>query len=324
MAERSVEAARAADAAAARTPASRALRRSPRLGQRPSLTSPVVPLIAHARPTMLPWILGIVVFGYAFTHWDQGLYLVAPGQLGILLAAWTSGHVGTLWLNAALDGDERGVVFARGAPVPRGVGLAGYAALAFALGLAAMLRPPVAVCVLAAVALAVLYSHPSVAWKGHALGGPLVNLLGYGWLSPLAGSLVASGVVTGRLLLTLGLWSLWLLGAYLSAQAFQEDDDRRRGYRTLVATRGPAVTLGVARWAMNLAILGALLATLGGLFPRLTLFAYPAFLAADRWMRRWQRQPGGGGPSWAVGLFRRMLLGGLGVFALAWFDYWFG
>jgi len=74
---------------------------------------------------------------------------------------------------------------------------------------------------------------------------------------------------------------------------------------------------------MGAAILGALALTLVGVYPRLTLLAYPGFLAGDAWMARWQRAPGGGGPGWAVGLFVRMLLAGLAVFALAWVDYWF-
>ncbi len=291
----------------------------------PPVPAPLTPaaLVTHARLRLLPWILGIVLFGYGFAHWDRDLYLVRPGALGIVLVAWSLGHVGTLWLNAALDRDQEAAVFARARPVPRGLDRAAYAALALAVGASVAAGPRAMACVIASALLSVAYSHPRLGCKGHPLGGPLVNGLGYGLLSPLAGATVAPGPPTPRLLVTLALWSTWLLGAYFAAQAFQEKEDRARGYRTLVVTHGPAVTLRVARRLMGAAILGALALTLVGVYPRLTLLAYPGFLAADAWMARWQRAPGGGGPGWAVGLFVRMLLAGLAVFALAWVDYWF-
>jgi 1,4-dihydroxy-2-naphthoate octaprenyltransferase len=279
---------------------------------------------ALARPRLLPWMLGIVLFGYGFVHWDQSLYLVAPGGLALLLVAWSLGHAGTMWLNAALDREEDGVLFARPVPVPAIAPGAAYLALAAALAVAAAVSPRAALCVGGCALLAVAYSHPRLAWKGHPLAGPLVNVLGYGILSPLAGATVATATVSARFAVTLALWSLWLFGAYLAAQAFQEDDDRRRGYRTFVVEHGPAVTLRVARRAMNGAVLGALGLTIAGVYPRWTLLAYPGFVLADRWMARWQRAPRGGGPRWAAGLFQRMLGGGLAVFALAWLEYWFG
>ncbi len=290
------------------------------------LAAPLTPaaLVTHARLPLLPWILGIVLFGYGFVHWDRDLYLVRPGALGIVLVAWSLGHVGTLWLNAALDREEAAAVFARARPVPAGLARAAFVALALAVGVATAAGARATACVVASALLAVAYSHPRLAWKGHPLGGPLVNGLGYGLLSPLVGATVAPGAPTLRLLGTLGLWTVWLMGAYFAAQAFQEADDRRRGYRTLVVTHGSAATLRVARWLMDAAILGSLALTVAGVYPRLTLLAYPGFVFADAWMVRWQREPDGGGPRWAVGLFVRMLLAGLAVFALAWVDYWFG
>lgn len=276
-----------------------------------------------ARPRSLPWMLGIVLFGWGFAHWDQLLYLRRPDALLGLLLAWALGNTGTMWLNAALDHDASAVLFAPATRVPAPTATAAYLALVAAFGLGAVTAPAALLGLGGCALLAVLYSHPRVAWKGHPLAGPAVNAIGYGLLSPLAGALVATPVITPRMLVTFALWSLWMLGAYFSAQAFQQEEDAARGYRTLVVTHGPALVLHVARWCMNGAILAALALTLVGVYPRLTLLAYPWFLVSDAWMRRWQRQPSGGDASWATGLFRRMLLGGLAVFGLAWVDYWF-
>jgi 4-hydroxybenzoate polyprenyltransferase len=228
-----------------------------------------------------------------------------------------------MWLNAALDREESGAVFALHGPVPSHVGMAGYAALTGSVGLASLTNWIALGCVVGAALLAVLYSHPRIAWKGHPVLGPTVNVVGYGLLSPLAGWSVANAPMSPRTALTFALWSLWLLGAYFSAQAFQQHDDQRRGYRTLVVTHGPTTTLRAARWCMNGAISVTMGLTIAGVYPRLTLLAYPTFWVADRWMVQWQRQPGGGGPEWATGLFVRMLSGGLFLFALAYIDYWF-
>ncbi len=276
-----------------------------------------------SRPRLVLWMLGIVLFGYAFAHWDQLLVAEAPVDLALLLAAWTLGNAGTMWLNAALDREESSAVFAREAPIPAAVHVAGYVALSGSVALAVTTNWIATGCVAGCALLAILYSHPRTAWKGHAVLGPTVNVVGYGILSPLAGWSLAGAPMSTRAGLTFALWSVWLLGAYFSAQAFQQGDDRRRGYRTLVVTHGPAATLRAARWCMNGAIAATLAITLAGVFPRLTLLAYPSFLIADRWMVRWQQQPAGGSPEWAAGLFIRMLGGGMFVFALAYVDYWF-
>ncbi len=289
----------------------------------PKGTAAIRALWRLSRPRLALWMLGIILFGYAFAHWDQLLVAQGPIELALLLASWTLGNAGTMWLNAALDREESSAVFASSTPIPRHVDRAGYAALAAAVGLAATTNWLATACVGGCSALAILYSHPRSAWKGHPILGPLVNVVGYGILSPLAGWSLAGVPVSTRAAVTFGLWSLWILGAYFSAQAFQETDDRRRGYRTLVVTQGPAATLRVARWCMNGAIVGTLLLTLAGVYPRLTLLAYPSFLLADRWMARWQREPNGGSPDWATGLFVRMLSGGLLLFGLAYVDYWF-
>jgi 4-hydroxybenzoate polyprenyltransferase len=268
-------------------------------------------------------MLGIVLFGYGFAHWDQLLVAQSPVGLATLLGAWTLGNAGTMWLNAALDREESAAVFARDVAIPASVHIAGYLALAAAIALAATTNWLATGCVTGCALLAILYSHPKTAYKGHPLLGPVVNVVGYGILSPLAGWSLAGASMSPRTAITFALWSVWLLGAYFSAQAFQEDDDRRRGYHTLVVTHGPAATLRAARWCMNAAIAVTLILTLVGVYPRLTLLAYPTFLVADRWMVRWQQQPAGGGPEWATGLFVRMLSGGLLLFGLAYVDYWF-
>jgi 4-hydroxybenzoate polyprenyltransferase len=171
--------------------------------------------------------------------------------------------------------------------------------------------------------LAVLYSHPATAWKGRPILGPLVNLLGYGLLSPLAGWAVVEGPWGARAVLVWLLSALGVLGCYFAVQAFQQDEDRARGYATLVATHGPRAALTAARLCIGAGLLGGLTLAALGWLPRILLLAAPLGFWTDDWLRRWARQPGGGNERWARGLALRLLACALAGIALAYADYFY-
>jgi len=244
-----------------------------------------------------------------------------PWNLVPVLLAWSLLHAGTLWLNAAVDRDEGEVLMGRSVPPPQGTAVAGYAALAGCVALAAVAGPWVLASAAVCAVLAVLYSHPAVMWKGHPLGGPVVNLVGYGLLSPMAGYAVARVPVTARSLSVWVLVALGILGTYFAAQAFQQEEDAARGYRTLVATHGPKAPLWAARVCIGLAMAGGLALAAVGWLPRGCLVVAPGWWVLDRWMIRWLDQPGGGDATWALGFTRRLLWAGLlGLGAASW-DY---
>jgi 4-hydroxybenzoate polyprenyltransferase len=275
-----------------------------------------------ARPKLAPWVAAIPLYAYGYAHWEAGLAAGRMGALWLVLAAWICLSVGTMWLNAGLDQTDAAAVFARPTPVPGGIRWFGAGALAVSVALAWAADPGSGLCAASAAVLSVLYSHPRTAFKGHPHLGPLVNAIGYGLLSPIAGWALSGARPTPRSYVTLGLWALWMLGAYFAAQVFQAEQDAARGYRTLVVTHGPVRTLRVARGCMNMAIAWAAILTAGGLYPRLTLLAYPLFFWADAHARRWQAAPDGAGAARAEQLLRRMLTGGMALAALAYLDYW--
>ena len=273
------------------------------------------------RPRFAFWLLWIPLIGYGFAHWDRALDWTNLSGFALLLPGWLLLNAGTMWLNAALDAHETGALFATPTRIPAGIGKYGYGALTAGVLTGFASSPWVGACAAGCALLSVLYSHPATAWKGHPVMGPLVNALGYGVLSACAGWSLVGVAMNLRTAITLALLALWLLGATFCAQAFQRDDDLRRGYRTLVVTHGPRAALRAGRWCTSSAVGAVLVLTIIGFFPRLCLLATPLFWVADQWMRRWQRQPAGGGPRWAAGYIQRMLAGGLVYFALAYVDY---
>lgn len=268
-------------------------------------------LIALARPRGALLVACLPMIGFGFGLWERGstipVFAVAP-TLAVLALAWLVGHAGAMWLNAALDRDQGSVLLGRAVDVPKNIHALGYVALVLSPLIALTLSWLAAICALACAILSVLYSHPRVAWKGHPIAGPLVNGAGYGSLSPIAGWSLAEPVPTWRTALTLSLIVLSILGVYFSAQSFQSDEDRERGYRTLVVTHGPKKTLEVAQLCLRVAMLGTLIASAIGIYPRALLASAPLWIWADVHLTRWKRAPE---ESRAGGLVLKLTLAGL-------------
>lgn len=281
-------------------------------------------LFGLARPRGTAILLLVVLFGYGLAHWDGALELTRPGALAGVLFSWVWLSAGTLWLNAVLDGDEAGVLFARdNVPRPPRLAMWAYAALAFAVAVATAADRRAGLACAACAALAVLYSHPRTKWKAHPVLGPAVNATGYGLLTPFAGWAVVGTPMTARAAGTLGFAALFVVGAVFAAQASQREDDARRGYRTLVVTHGPVACLRATRICTlaGVAAVGAFSAA--GVFPHLLLVGVPSFLLADRALVRWSKKPHGGTPRDAARFLVRVLCGGVLLVALAWVDLFF-
>lgn len=267
-------------------------------------------------PSLLP------LLGYGWAHWDRALLAWRAGAVPLLLLCWLLLNIGTLWLNAARDRDQGEVIFGRPTALPRYLPFAGYATLALALGLSLILESPaVSITLLACVALAILYSHPATAWKSHPILGPLTNVVGYGLLSPAAGYLLVGTPLTPRTLAITVVMALIALASTLAAQAFQREEDQRRGDRTFVVTHGPALTLRSAR--LCLGGVGILLFTLilMGWLPLVLLAALIGLWWLDRYLVAWAALPDGGTAGHAKGFMLRGLAVGAGVLALAFADY---
>lgn len=280
-----------------------------------------------SRPQGAFWLSWILLIGYGFTLWDWGMGPRGVSGLVTILISWWLLNAGSLWLNAVLD-DDQGEVLFQASPVllPRGTSFAGYLALAAAVLVSAFSRWPGVVCASGAALLAVLYSHPRTRWKGHALGGPFVNLVGYGLLTPLAGFAQTGLPPTARGAVTLTLLAAWILGAYFVAQAFQQREDAERGYSTLVVSRGAVGVIRVARWLMGFSMAGVVVGIVLGYYPRLLLLGTPLFWLTDRYIKRWQvaaadPQSERWGRAMAMGLHRRMMFTGALLFVLAYIDY---
>jgi len=173
-----------------------------------------------------------------------------------MLAAWVAWVVllngGTLAFNSAYDRDTEPVAYLACPPQPPGW-LARAAVVAMGLGglLGGLLVGPFfGLAVFACLVLSVLYSHPATRWKSRPGLDLMVNIIGYGAGTTIAGMIA----VTGEMPAASGWWftagfGLLFGSFYPLTQIYQTDADRRRGDRTLTTALGirPSllVTLGL-------------------------------------------------------------------------------
>jgi lycopene elongase/hydratase (dihydrobisanhydrobacterioruberin-forming) len=250
--------------------------------------------LLHLRPaewpimaahTALGYFLAVGIGGGAGEHLDAAV-------LGLVLwVMFLNG--GTLALNSAFDRDEGDIAYLRDPPPPP------RRLAAFSLGLmaagqvAALALPPLfgalyAVCFV----LSVLYSVPPFRLKAVAGADWLINMVGFGTLTPLAGWATTGRPVNGvTWLVLLGFCPLFA-ALYPLTQLYQLEEDARRGDRTLALMLGVRRSLSVALAAAGAAFVLFAWAGLSSAWPaggawRCTALAV-AFLAWAAVLVPWQ------------------------------------
>ena len=214
--------------------------------------------LLHLRPAEWPILAAHTTVGYLLAVELAGArsgVQLAPAALGISL--WVVClNGGTLALNSAFDRDEGDIAYLRRPPRPP-AGLATFSLTLMGIGLIVALVLPwryVAAYALCFI-LSVLYSMPPFRLKAVAGADWLINMWGFGTLTPYAGW-SATGIpldaVGGLVLLA---FCPLFASLYPLTQLYQLEEDSRRGDRTLGVVLGPKRSLDLAIGAAGLAFL---------------------------------------------------------------------
>ena len=205
--------------------------------------------LLHMRPAEWPIMVGHTALGY----------VLAVGIGGAARGAWLSQAVwalflwvvclngGTLAINSVFDRDEGDIGYLIAPPpIPRHLLAFSVALLAggqlLALTLPRGYQIDYAICVV----MSVLYSVPPFRLKAVAGADWVINMWGFGTLTPFAGwAATARPVDLGHALILLAFCPLFA-GLYPLTQLYQFDEDRRRGDRTLALIIGMRASLAVA------------------------------------------------------------------------------
>jgi len=201
------------------------------------------------RPAEWPIMAGHTVLGY----------VLAVGFAGVVRGAWLSQALGglaiwviflnggTLAINSVFDKDEGDIGYLHAPPpLPRYLLHFSVALLVIGQVLAFALPRGFQLAYATCFALSILYSVPPFRFKAVAGVDWVINMWGFGTITP-----YAAWAATGRPLdvghgLVLLAFCPLFAGLYPLTQLYQFDEDRRRGDRTLALILGMRASLIVA------------------------------------------------------------------------------
>ena len=274
----------ATDPAGARQPRHRTHTRARRLGYA-LLPGDAFSYVLHMRPREWPIMAAHTTVGFVLAVGALALTDRAHlGTLGLALALWVIClNGGTLAINSAFDRDSGDVGYLDAPPpVPRGL-------LAFGLGLmiagqvgAFLLPRGFVVAYAICFGLSVAYSVPPLRFKAVAGVDWIINMVGFGTLTPYAGW-AATGLPLGPVpALVLFAFCPLFAALYPLTQLYQFEEDRARGDRTLALMLGMRASLTVAIGASGVAFacfaIAAMLAAVS------TVRALPLAVAGVIWL----------------------------------------
>jgi 4-hydroxybenzoate polyprenyltransferase len=201
------------------------------------------------RPAEWPIMVGHTAVGYVLavgiTGAARGAWLSQAAWALVLWVACLNG--GTLAINSVFDRDEGDIGYLKAPPpIPRHLLTFSVGLLAGGQLLAFTLPPAYQVDYAACAAMSILYSVPPFRLKAVAGADWVINMWGFGTLTPLAGwAATGRPVDLGHMLVLLAFCPLFA-GLYPLTQLYQFDEDRRRGDRTLALILGMQASLAVA------------------------------------------------------------------------------
>jgi len=205
--------------------------------------------LLHLRPAEWPIMAAHTALGYLLA---VGLKGAGSGErLPAALAALAIWVIclngGTLAINSVFDKDEGDIGYlVAPPPIPTHLLAFSVALLVGGQALAFTLPTPFRVAYAACFAMSLLYSVPPFRFKAVAGVDWVINMWGFGTLTPFA-TWAATGrpLDLGHGLILLAFCPLFA-GLYPLTQLYQLDEDRRRGDRTLALLLGTRTSLAVA------------------------------------------------------------------------------
>jgi lycopene elongase/hydratase (dihydrobisanhydrobacterioruberin-forming) len=212
--------------------------------------------LLHMRPREWPIMVAHTALGYLLARGIAGgvtsadIAGLVPGLLVWVLLL----NGGTLALNSAFDHDEGDIGYLdHPPPAPRRLARWGFGLMLAGQAIALALPRGFVIAYAICFAMSVLYSVPPIRLKAVAGADWIINMIGFGTLTPYAGWALSRVPLTHAGAWALGGFAPLFAALYPLTQIYQLDEDRARGDRTL------AIALGV-RWSLGASIAAVVVA----------------------------------------------------------------
>jgi 4-hydroxybenzoate polyprenyltransferase len=196
----------------------------------------------------------------AFSPEDGSLWrtLAACGIWAVLL------NGGTLALNSAVDKDDGDVGYLNNPPpLPRGLGVFGTTLMLLGVVASWFLGTAFFVVYLVCFVMSWLYSVPPARLKARGGWDVVINMIGYGALTCLAGWLAVAPRPLGTDWLIFAGFAFLFAAVYPMTQFYQREEDRRKGAQTLAIVLGDRGSMLFIHAALLLANLSWFVAACG-------------------------------------------------------------
>lgn len=222
------------------------------------LLGPAFDYVLHLRPAEWPIMAAHTALGYFLAVGVVGVgrgEQLGPAVFGLgLWVVLLNG--GTLAINSAFDRDDGDIGYLKAPPpAPRHLALVSFLLMAIGQALALRLPRGYAFAYALCFGMSLLYSVPPFRLKAVAGLDWIINMVGFGTLTPYAGYATTGRPVTSAHALVLLAFLPLFASLYPLTQLYQFEEDRRRGDRTL------ALILGMRR-SLQVSIAAALVAFL--------------------------------------------------------------
>jgi 4-hydroxybenzoate polyprenyltransferase len=207
--------------------------------------------LLHMRPREWPIMVAHTALGFFLARGIRGsvtgahLAALAPGLLAWVLLL----NGGTLALNSAYDRDEGDIGYLdHPPPAPRHLALWGVGLMLTGQVIALALPRGFAIAYATCFAMSLVYSVPPIRLKAVAGADWIINMIGFGTLTPYAGWALTQLPLTPGGAWALGGFAPLFAALYPLTQLYQLEEDRARGDRTLAIVLGvrPSLTVSVA------------------------------------------------------------------------------